>query len=115
MTNHVPDAALAAIDDLGRALLEDEPTTVDERLRSDLRVRVECDRAALNERRATVTFRLDHGSPADTLRGHGSFVGTIVDGVDSRLRAWGIDPPTAYTHRASDDGWQVYAGDARLA
>ena len=112
--NHVPDAALAAIDGLGRSLLTDEPTVVDERLRSDLRIRIECDRAALTEGQATVTFRLRHGSPAQTLRGHGSFVETIVDGVDSRLRAWGVDPPPSYTHRNTDDGWQVYVGRATL-
>jgi hypothetical protein len=112
--NHVPDAALAAIDGLGRSLLTDEPTVVDERLRSDLRIRIECYRAALTEGQATVTFRLRHGSPARTLRGHGSFVETIVDGVESRLRAWGVDPPPSYTYRDTDDGWQVYVGRATL-
>ena len=112
--NHVPDAVLDAIDDLGRSLLTDEPTVVDERLRSDLQVRIDCDRAALSEGVATVTFRLQHGSPARTLRGHGPFVETIVDGAESRLRAWGVDPPASYTHRDTDDGWQVYVGRARL-
>jgi hypothetical protein len=112
--NHIPDAVLDAIDDLGRSLLTDEPTVVDERLRSDLQVRIDCDRAALTEGVATVTFRLQHGSPARTLRGHGSFVETIVDGVDSRLRAWGVDPPASYTHRDTDGEWQVYVGRVRL-
>lgn len=112
--NHVPDAALDAIDDLGRSLLTDDPTVVDERLRSDLRIRIDCDRAALTAGAATVTVRLRHGSPARTLRGHGSFVETIVDGVDSRLRAWGVDPPASYAHQGADGEWQVYAGDAAL-
>lgn len=114
MTNHVPDAALDAIDGLGRSLLEAEPTVVDERLRSDFRVRIDCDRAALDAGEAAVTFRLEHGSPSRTLRGHGSFVETVVDGVDARLRGWGVDPPDAYAHQETDDGWQVYAGAATL-
>lgn len=112
--NHVPDAVLTAIDGFGRSLLEDEPTVVDERLRADLRVRIDCDRAALDEGCAEVTFRLAHGSPAASLREHGSFVGTVVDGVDSRLRAWGVDPPASYPHRDADGEWQVYAGRATL-
>lgn len=114
MTNHVPDTVLAAIDDLGRSLLTDEQTVVDKRLRSDLRLRIDCDRAALHTGAVTVTFRLRHGSPPRTLRGHGSFLGTIVDGVESRLRAWGIDPPASYTHRGTDGEWQVYVGRATL-
>ena len=112
--NHVPDAVLDAIDDLGRSLLTDESTVVDERLRSDLRLRIDCDRTALIEGAATISFRLRHGSPARTLRGHGSFVGTIVDGVESRLRAWGVDPPASYTHRDTEGEWQVYVGRATL-
>lgn len=112
--NHVPDAVLAALDNLGRAALANEPTTVEQRLRSDFRVGISCDRAALDTGTVPVTFRLEHGTTAPTLRDHGSFVGTIVDGVDSRLRAWGIEPPDAYTHRGTDGGWQVYAGRATL-
>ncbi|MBB6646900.1 hypothetical protein H5V44_11495 [Halobellus sp. MBLA0160] len=112
--NHVPDAVLAAIDGLGRAALADEPTTVEQRLRGDFRVRISCDRTALDAGTVPVAFRLEHGTTAPTLRDHGSFVVTIVDGVDSRLRAWGIDPPDAYTHRRTDDEWQVYAGRATL-
>jgi hypothetical protein len=112
--NHVPDEVLAAIDDLGWGVLEDEPTTVDERLRSDLWVRIDCDRAALDSGRADVAFRLDHGSAAATLRDHGSYVRTIADGVDSQLRGWGLDPPTAYTHRATEGDWQVYDGTLRF-
>lgn len=112
--NHVPDEVLAAIDDLGESLLRAEPTTVDERLRTDFRVRIECDRAALDRGEAAITFRLEHTTPADRLRGHGSYVGTIVANVETRLREWGIDPPEAYTHCGTEDGWQVYRGRARL-
>lgn len=112
--NHVPDDVLAAIDDLGRATLIEDPTTLEERLRSDLRIRIDCDRAALDAGTVPVTFRLERGAPAPTLRAHGSFVTTIVDGVDSRLRGWGIEPPAEYTHRNTDSAWQVYAGAAAL-
>ena len=112
--NHVPDPVLAAIDDLGRAILVDDPTTLDRRLRSDFRVRIDCDRTALDAGAAAATFRLEHGTPAPTLREHGSFVATVVDGVDSRLREWGIEPPDAYTHRSTENGWQTYAGRAAL-
>lgn len=110
--NHVPDEALAAIDDLGRAVLMDDPITLDQRLRGDFRVRIDCDRAALDAGAASVTFRLERGTPAPTLRDHGSFVATVVDGIDSRFRAWGIEPPDVYAHQNTDDGWQVYAGRA---
>lgn len=108
--NHVPDDVLAAIDDLGEGLLVDEPTVVRERLRSDFRVRIDADRAALDDGTATIAFRLEHASAAAELRDHGSYVRTIVDNVDARLREWGLDPPSAYTHRGTDDGWQVYDG-----
>ena len=111
--NHVPDAALAAIDDLGRATLTDDPATVDQRLRRDFRVRIECDRTALDAGRTTVTFGLKRGTPAPTLRVHGSYVATIVDGIDSRLRAWGIEP-SKYSYQDTDDGWHAYAGRAAL-
>lgn len=112
--NHVPDEALAALDELGEGLLLGEPTVVAERLRSDLRLRVECDRAALEDGTVPVIFRLEHTTATDTLAGHGSFVGTIVDGVETRLRKWGVDPPETYPHHATEDGWQVYRGVAHL-
>lgn len=112
--NHVPDEVLAALDELGEGLLLGDPTVVSERLRSDLWLRVECDRAALEGGTTPVIFRLEHTTATDTLAGHGSFVGTIVDGVESRLRKWGVDPPERYPHHATEDGWQVYRGVARL-
>lgn len=112
--NHVPDDALDAIDRLGEALLLDHPTVVDERLRENLWLRIECDAAAVETGTVPVSFRLEHTTPADTLREHGSFVETIVDGVETRLRKWGVDPPEAYTHDGTEDGWQTYRGVARL-
>lgn len=112
--NHVPNDVLVAIDELGRGLLVDEPGTVDERLRSDLRLRIDCDRTALDDGAATIAFRLEHTSPVERLRDHGPYVCTIVDAIDGRLGEWGIDPPPAYAHRAVEDGWQVYAGTLGL-
>lgn len=112
--NHVPNDVLAAIDDLCRGLLVDEPTILRERLRSDFRLCIDCDRAALNDGAATITFRLEHTSAAAELRDHSSYACTIADNVESRLREWGIDPPSAYTHRATEDGWQVYDGALSL-
>jgi hypothetical protein len=108
--NHVPDAVLAAIDEFGWTLLTDDPTVREERLRSDLRVRIACDRDALDAGAAPITFGLEHTTAMTTLREHGSYVCTVVDNVESRLRSWGIDPPRAYTHRRTDEGWQVYGG-----
>lgn len=112
--NHVPDDVLAAIDDLGRATLVGDPTALECRLRGDFRVRIDCDRAALDAGTVPVVFRVERGDPAPALRGHGSFVATIVDGIDTRLEAWGIEPPAEYAHQNADGGWQVYTGAAAL-
>lgn len=112
--NHVPDDALAALDELGRGLLVDDPAAVRERLRSDLRVRIDCDRTALDTGAAAIAFRLEHTSSAGALRDHGPYVCTIVDSIDRRLGKWGIDPPAAYTYRATEQGWHVYDGTLRL-
>jgi hypothetical protein len=112
--NHVPDDVAAAVDDLGQSLLVDEPAAVRGRLRADFCVRIDADRAALDTGVATITFRLKHTTAADELRDHGSYVCTIVDNLEARLREWGIDPPSAYTHRATEDGWQVYDGTLEI-
>jgi hypothetical protein len=112
--NHVPDDVLAAVDDLGWAVLVDKPTTVDGRLRADFRVRIDCDRRALDAGTVPAAFRLEHGDSASTLQGHGSLVATIVKGVNAQPRGWGVKPPETYAHRETDDGWQVYAGHATL-
>jgi len=108
--NHVPDEALAAIDALGEGWLRGEPPTVAERLRSDLRLRID----AVDGARARCRFEIDGGRAPPTLRGRGAFVTTIVDGVDERLTAWGIEPPPAYEHAESVDGTHRYAGRLRF-
>lgn len=92
--NHVPDEALEAIDAYGDGLLRTDPPPVRERLRSDLRLRI--DVPSGDERTARCQFEMEHPHPRATLREHGSFVATIADGVDDRLAAWGIRPPDAY-------------------
>lgn len=112
--NHVPDDALAALDRLGEGLLRGEARPVRARLRSDLALRIPCDEAALAAGETTVAFHLETTAPEPTLRGHGPFVGTVVDGVERRLRAWGIEPPAAYDHREAVAGRHRYAGPLGL-
>jgi hypothetical protein len=112
--NHVPNEVLAAIDGVGRGLLVEDPTVLRERLRSDFRLRIDCDTSAFADGTAPIAFRLEHASARDALRDHGSYVCTIVDTVDSHLAGWGIEPPPAYAHRATENGWQVYAGTLAL-
>lgn len=114
MTNHVPDEALAAIDGLGEGLLVGDPRPVAVRLRSDLGLCVPCTEAAIRAGAVPVEFHIEHGHGRETLRGHGSFVGTIVDGIDDRFREWGIEPPAAYEHRGRrSDGFR-YGGMLRF-
>jgi len=122
VTNHVPGEALAAIDELGEGLLVGEPRPVETRLRSDLRLAIPVDDAALRAGETRVEFHLQHAQVHDHLRAHGSFVATVVDGVERRLREWGIDPPERYAYRRdladgdrpASETWRVYAGEARL-
>lgn len=107
--NHVPNEVLAALDDLGYGLLVGRPRTVDEGLRGDFRLQITCDHAAIDDGTARIEFRLQHTVALARLREHGSYVCTIVDNVESRLRAWGLEPPPAYDHRTTEEGWQVYA------
>jgi len=108
--NHVPDAALAAIDDLGRAVLRGDDATVSERLRSDLRVHIE----VTDDDTARCAFETDHTTAPATLRDRGSFVTTIVDGIDEKLRSWGIEPPPAYEFADTVEGVHRYEGLLRL-
>lgn len=112
--NHVPNEVLAAIDDLGRAVLLGDPRSVEKRLRTDLRVRIDCDRAAIECGTGDIAFRIEHTAHAETLRGHGSYVETVVDNVESRLQSWGLYPPEAYGYRKTEGGWHVYGGPLRL-
>jgi hypothetical protein len=112
--NHVPDRALAAIDGFGEGLLVGDPRPVDVRLRSDLRLVIDADEAALAAGTATVGFRIEHGRREPALGAYGSFVGTVVGGVERRLREWGVQPPARYDYRDTADGWHRYAGTATL-
>jgi hypothetical protein len=114
MTNHVPNEVLEALDRFGDGLLTGAPPAVGERLRSDLRLRVEGGAGVTETGTARVAFHLDHGRREGRLRDYGSFVGTIVDGVDDRLREWGVEPPGTYDFAGVEDGWLVFAGTAQV-
>ena len=108
--NHVPDDALAALDAFGEGHLRGDPPVVRERLRSDLRLRIH----RVSEGTAHCRFETEHTRSPPTLRDRGSFLATYADGVDDRLRAWGIEPPDAYEYVETVDGWHRYAGTLRL-
>ena len=108
--NHVPDEILTAIDEFGEGCLYGTPDSIDGKLRSDLRIEIVPAEAST----ATCRYEADHTQSPGRLRGRGSFVTTIVDGIDERLREWGIDPPDAYTLVMSVDGTHHYEGTLEL-
>jgi len=57
---------------------------------------------------------LTHTQAPPVLRDRGPFVATILDGVDARLRSWGIEPPDAYGHVETAGTTQTYAGTLTL-
>ena len=105
--NHVPDEALAAVDAFGEGLLTGEASAFGARLRSDLRLSV--DPAAADDG-ARCRYELDHARTKPTLRAYGSFVTTIVDGVDEQFRSWSVEPPAAYEYVETVDGVHRYEG-----
>ena len=105
--NHVPDDAVDAIDAFGEGILYGAPPPVSERLRSDLRLRIA---APDGGRSAPCRFETEHARAPETLRERGSFVRTIVDGIDDRLAAWGVQTPETYRHAATVDGTHRYEG-----
>ena len=109
--NHVPDEALAAIDAFGEGHLYGDPPPVRERLRSDLRLRIV---PTGDDRHARCRFETEHTRTPPTLRERGSFLATYVDGVDDRLRAWGIEPPPLYEYIETVERTHHYAGTLRL-
>jgi len=109
--NHVPDEVLAAIDAFGEGHLYGDPPSVRERLRSDLRLRIDAD---VHGYVARCVFETEHNRTPSTLRDRGSFLTTYVNGVDERLRAWGIEPPAAYEYVGTNDQTHRYAGTLRL-
>jgi len=108
--NHVPNEAIEAIDAFGEGALRSEPPPVRERLRSDLRLRVVPEDGTT----AVCRFETEHTTAPPTLRDRGSFVGTIVDGIDARFEAWGIEPPEAYRYADTVDGTHRYEGTLQL-
>jgi hypothetical protein len=111
--NHVPDAALAAIDELGRATLRGKSHSVETSLRSDFAVRIVPEPADLSAGVFRLVFRID-GQAHSRLRDHGRFVVMIVRGIERRLMAWGIDPPDRYRYSDRSDRWCRYTGIAHL-
>lgn len=109
--NHVPNEALAAIDAFGEGYLRGNPPAVRERLRSDLRLRITLDG---DGETARCRFQTEHARAPPALRDRGSFLATYVDGVDERLRQWGIEPPDAYEYRETVDGTHRYEGTLTL-
>ena len=108
--NHVPDAVLTALDEFGESLLYGEPDRMSGTLRTDLRVEIVPESASS----ATCRYTTEHTQSPPTLRDRGSFVTTIIDGVDERLQEWGIEPPAAYTLVRTVDGTHHYEGPLRL-
>ena len=111
MTNHVPDAVLDSLDSFGEELLGGSPSRVDGRLRQDLRLTI---LPAADGETAVLRFETEHTQAPPTLRERGSFVTTIVDGVDDRLRVWGVYPPAAYEYTDTVDGTHAYTGTLEL-
>jgi len=107
--NHVPDAALDAVDDFGEELLTGAPSPFAVRLRSDLRLHVR----PCGDGTARCRYETVHTQSPPTLRDRGSFVTTIVDGIDDRFREWGLEPPDAYTYVETVDDWHRYDGTLR--
>ncbi len=103
---HVPDEVLEAVDAFGEGLLAGTPPAVDGRLRGDLRVSIRLDGAG----GARCRYEREHTRTASTIRSYGSFVTTLVDGIDDRLRSWGVDPPEEYAYAGTVDGVHRYDG-----
>lgn len=108
--NHVSDETLAAIDAFGEGFLTDSAEAFSTRLRRDLRLRV----TPTGDGTAVCRYQTTHTQTPPTIRDRGSFVTTIVDGVDERFRSWGIDPPEAYEYDETIDGVHYYVGTLQL-
>lgn len=104
--NHVPDEVLEAIDAFGEGLLTGTPPRVDGRLRGDLRVVIRPDGSG----GARCRYEREHTQAPPEIRAYGSFVTTLVDGIDDRLRSWGVDPPEAYAYAGTVEGVHRYDG-----
>jgi len=108
--NHVPDAVLTAIDTFGTQLLHGDANTMCGTLRSDLQLNI----APTGESIARCRYTTTHTQSPPTLRERGAYVTTIVNGVDTKLQQWGIDPPSAYRYVETVDGTHYYEGTLQL-
>jgi hypothetical protein len=104
--NHVPDEVVAALDRYGERLLTRTTSRVSGRLRADLRVRID----PPDGQTALCRYEIEHAQTPATIRDYGSFVATVVDGVDARLRSWGVAPPEAYEYTETVEGTHRYEG-----
>lgn len=111
LMNHVPDDVLDAIDTFGEQLLVGTPPRVGGRLRQDLRMTITPDG---DGETALVRYETEHTQTPPVLRDRGSYVTTIVDGVDGRLRSWGIEPPAAYEYTETVEDTHRYEGRVGL-
>jgi hypothetical protein len=109
--NHVPDDVLDALDTFGEHLLVGRPPRVEGRLRQDLSVTIVPN---TDGETARIRYETEHTQAPPVLRDRGSFVATIVDGVDERLRSWGVEPPDAYEYRETVGTTHRYEGRLRL-
>jgi len=109
--NHVPNDVIDKIDSFGRDLLHGTPSQVEGQLRRDLRLTIVPDETVET---AELCYLTEHTQAPQTLRGRGSFVTTIVDNVDDRLRSWGVTPPDAYEYVRTRDNSHVYSGQLSL-
>jgi hypothetical protein len=104
--NHVPDEVLDEIDAFGEGLLTGTTVRVEGQLREDLRVRVRPDGSG----GVLCRYEREHTQAPPEIRSYGSFVTTLVDSIDDRLRSWGVSPPEAYTYTGTVDGVHRYDG-----
>jgi len=104
--NHIPDAVLEAVDEFGGSLLLGTPREMSGKLRTDLWIEIIVD----SESTAICRYKTVHTQSPPVLRDRGSFITTIIDGIDERLQEWGIEPPRAYTYATTVDETHHYDG-----
>ncbi len=104
---HTPEAARAALNRLFEARLHGETRTVDERLRSDLRLRV-----APVDKGVRVVFLL-RGRARRNYLGADGFLATYLQETNEILQSWGVDPPAQYAFAGADGAWDIYAATVR--
>ena len=108
--SHIPDEVLEAIDEFGDRLLVGTPGGMSGKLRTDLRIEIIPD----SESTAICRYKTVHTQSPPVLRDRGSFMTTIIDGIDDRLQGWGIEPPGAYMYTATVDDTHHYEGILQL-